>query len=58
MLPEPLQVELSHEVRRLLELIAEAGVIASTPEEVAVYFITREIDDLLRSGAIKLGGAE
>lgn len=55
---EPLAVDLPPEVRRLLELIAEAGVIATTPEEAAAYLITREIDDLLRCGAVRLGCAE
>lgn len=52
---DTLAIELPHEVRRLLQLIAEAGIIARTPEEAAAYFVIREIDDLLRCGAVKLG---
>lgn len=51
-----LSVELDHKTERLLELIAEAGILGGTPEEVASYLIKRELDDMLRSGCIKIGG--
>lgn len=34
--------------------MAEVGFLGDTPEEVARYLIIREIDDLTRSGALKL----
>ena len=55
---EPLAIELPHEIRCLLELMAEAGILGGTAEEVSAYLITRELDDMLRSGCVKLGGDE
>jgi hypothetical protein len=47
---------LTVEQRRILQIMAGAGVTGGTEEEVAVYLITRGIDDLMRSGVLKLGG--
>lgn len=41
--------------RRVLQLMAEAGIVGVTEEEIAVYLIARGIDDLMRCGTIKLG---
>lgn len=49
-------LDLPPEIVRILQAMAEAGVVGGTVEEVAQYLITREIDDLLRSQCLKLGG--
>jgi hypothetical protein len=41
--------------RRVLQIMAEAGVVGASEEEVAIYLITRGIDDLMRDGVLKLG---
>lgn len=46
---------LTGEQRRILQLMAEAGVVGGTEEEVAVYLITRSLVDMMRCGVLKLG---
>ena len=56
--PPPLQIELPHGARRLLEVIAEHGPFGDTVEEVAAFLIIREIDDLMRCEAIRIAFVE
>ena len=54
-MPEPLEIDLPFEQRRLIQIMAQAGVVGETEEEVVAYMVTRHLDDLLRSGCVKLG---
>lgn len=51
------QRRLPRDTMHLLELIAEAGILGGTAEEVAAYLVTRELDDMLRSGCVKFDQA-
>jgi hypothetical protein len=51
---EALAIDLPSEVRHMLQAIALAGVLGGTPEEVAAYLVTRGLDDMLRSGCVRL----
>jgi hypothetical protein len=49
---------LTTQQRRILQIMADCGVSGASEEEVAVYLIVRGIDDLMRSGVLKLGSDE
>ena len=51
---EPLEVELPAEVRRLLQCMADVGILGSSPGDVAAYLILRGIDDMTRAGVLSL----
>jgi hypothetical protein len=51
---DPMHIDVPHEQRLILQAIALVGILGGTPEEVAAYLLTRGIDDLLRSGCVKL----
>lgn len=51
---EPFEVELPSETRRMLDVIAEAGLLGGTADEVASYLICRGLDDMMRAGVLSL----
>lgn len=55
---EPLAVELPPETRRILQHMADVGLLGATPGEVAAYLILREIDDLMRAKVLSLSSVE
>jgi len=52
------EVDLPGETRRCLNALAQAGLLGSTAENVAAYLIIRGIDDLTRSGVLRLESSE
>jgi hypothetical protein len=54
-MPEPLEIGLNQAQRRLLQIMAEQGVVGSTEEEVVEYMVMRHFDDMMRVGVLKLG---
>lgn len=55
MIDDLILAALTGEQRRILKFLANVGVLGGTDEEVAVYLITRGLDDMARSGVLKLG---
>jgi hypothetical protein len=51
---EPFAIELPVETRRVLGSMAQVGVLGGTPEEVAAYLVLRGLDDIFRTGTLKL----
>lgn len=54
-MPEPLQIELPAETRRLLQIMAmRGGVLGDSEAEIAAYLVLRGVDDLFRCGVMKV----
>jgi hypothetical protein len=49
-----LVIDLPPECRRLLSTLAEFSPLGRTESDVAAYLITRQLDDMLRDGVIRL----
>ena len=52
---DPLEIDLPPATRRILQFIADVGMIGETPAEVARHLIFCGLQEMVRHGELQLG---